>query len=64
VFKAADLDQNNVVDVRDVTLFQQRLKQGGVLPLSLDFNRDGKVNLIDARFMTSLCDLPRCVTPS
>jgi len=62
-YRVADLDQNGVIDRHDVTRFQQLLLQGGTLSLDLDFNGDGVVNLLDARFMSTLCDLPRCATP-
>jgi hypothetical protein len=62
-FRPADLDQNGVIDKNDITLFQRLLRQGGALPLSLDFNRDDVVDQRDVRAQTALCDLPRCVTP-
>lgn len=62
-YRAADLDQNGVIDQRDITLFQQLLRQGGALSLSLDFNGDGVVDQRDVRALTALCDLPRCVSP-
>lgn len=62
-FRSADLDQNSVVDRNDVSVFQQLLRQGGELSLTLDFNNDGSIDQRDIRALTALCDLPRCVTP-
>ncbi|SNY45507.1 hypothetical protein SAMN06297280_0908 [Arsukibacterium tuosuense] len=62
-FRAADLDQNGVIDRNDISLFQQLLRQGGGLSLTFDFNNDGRVDQRDIRAMTALCDMPRCVTP-
>jgi hypothetical protein len=56
----ADFDKNGVVDSRDITLFNQLLRSGAVLSLSYDFNKDGKVNSIDARAMSALCTYARC----
>ncbi len=56
----ADFDNNGVVDSRDITLFNQLLRSGAVLSLSYDFNKDGKVNSVDARAMSALCTYPRC----
>ncbi|MDP5141168.1 ExeM/NucH family extracellular endonuclease [Rheinheimera baltica] len=62
-YQAADLDQNGAIDQRDIRLFQQILRQGGALSLSLDFNGDAVVDQRDVRAMTALCDLPRCLSP-
>ena len=59
----ADLNQDGVVDMQDIRLFHQLLRQGGDLPSALDFNGDGVVNQLDVRAMMTLCDLPRCVSP-
>ena len=59
-FRAADLDQNNAVDKRDVDIFNQRLRTKTGLSSTLDFNLDGQVNQLDVQAMMKLCDLARC----
>ncbi len=61
--KRGDLDQNGVVDSRDITVFQQLLRQPALLGAEYDFNGDGVVNQLDVRSMMLLCDLPRCAIP-
>ncbi len=56
----ADFDKDGDVDNKDITLFNNLLRSGAVLPLIYDFNKDGKVNLLDARAMTALCTYARC----
>ncbi|MCT6698493.1 ExeM/NucH family extracellular endonuclease [Rheinheimera sp. 4Y26] len=56
----ADLDKDGDVDNKDISLFNNLLRSGAVLPLIYDFNKDGKVNLLDARAMTALCTYARC----
>ncbi|WP_333795725.1 ExeM/NucH family extracellular endonuclease [Rheinheimera sp.] len=56
----ADFDKDGDVDNQDITLFNNLLRSGAVLPLIYDFNKDGKVNLLDARAMTALCTYARC----
>lgn len=56
----ADFDKDGDVDNKDISLFNNLLRSGAVLPLIYDFNKDGKVNLLDARAMTALCTYARC----
>ncbi|WP_306523925.1 ExeM/NucH family extracellular endonuclease [Rheinheimera sp.] len=56
----ADFDKDGDVDNKDISLFNNLLRTGAVLPLIYDFNKDGKVNLLDARAMTALCTYARC----
>lgn len=56
----ADFDKDGDVDSKDISLFNNLLRTGAVLPLIYDFNKDGKVNSLDARAMTALCTYARC----
>ena len=59
-YHPADLDKNNAVDIRDINIFSQLLRQSSELGLEYDFNNDLQVNNRDVRAMTTFCDLPRC----
>ncbi|SEA89565.1 collagenase [Alkalimonas amylolytica] len=59
-YHPADLDQNGVVDMRDVELFRLWLRQGQALSSELDFDGNGVIDQRDVRAMMNLCDLPRC----
>lgn len=56
----ADLDVDGDVDNNDVLLFNKLLRSGSKLPLKYDFNKDGKVDALDARAMLFLCTYPSC----
>lgn len=56
----ADLDLDGDVDSNDVALFNTLLRSGKPLPLSYDFNKDGKVTSFDIRAMATLCTYARC----
>lgn len=56
----ADLDLDGDVDSSDVTLFNRLLRSGTKLSLSYDFNKDNKVDALDARAMLFLCTYPNC----
>lgn len=56
----ADLDVDGDVDNNDVLLFNKLLRSGSKLPLKYDFNKDGKVDALDARAMLFLCTYPNC----
>lgn len=56
----ADFDKDGDVDNKDISMFNTLLRSGAVLPLIYDFNKDGKVNSLDARAMTALCTYARC----
>lgn len=56
----ADFDKDGDVDNKDISLFNALLRSGTALPLIYDFNKDGKVNSLDARAMTALCTYARC----
>lgn len=60
-FHPADLDKDGDVDNNDITLFT-RLLQSGQASLAHDFNKDGLVNVADARAMTAWCTRSRCAT--
>lgn len=62
-FHPADLDRNGVIDIHDISLFRQWLRERRELPAELDFNGDGVIDQRDIRPMMQLCDLPRCQTP-
>ena len=59
-YQPADLDQNGVIDMRDVELFRLWLRQGQALSPELDFDGNGVIDQRDVRAMMNLCDLPRC----
>lgn len=56
----ADLDLDGDVDSKDVTLFNRLLRSGTQLSLIYDFNKDKKVDALDARAMLFLCTYPNC----
>ena len=56
----ADLDLDGDVDSNDVTLFNRLLRSGTKLSLVYDFNKDNKVDALDARAMLFLCTYPNC----
>lgn len=56
----ADFDKDGDVDNKDISMFNTLLRSGTTLPLIYDFNKDGKVNSLDARAMTALCTYARC----
>lgn len=64
IINPADMDGNNTVDKRDVTLFRQMLRTNDVLSLDYDFNKDNRVDRRDIRPMMALCDLARCAIAS
>lgn len=56
----ADLDGNQVVDMRDINLFMSLLRESSNLDMQYDFNQDGRVDRRDVRAMMAECDLARC----
>ncbi|GLX76969.1 hypothetical protein tinsulaeT_03090 [Thalassotalea insulae] len=56
----ADFDGNGAIDIRDINLFKQLLRNNDNLSLDYDFNHDGTVDRRDTRAMMALCDLTRC----
>lgn len=60
-YHPADIDQNDQIDSRDVSLFRQQLTLPGLSP-TYDFNNDGVVDQLDTRAMMALCQRPRCAT--
>ncbi|MDX3772769.1 ExeM/NucH family extracellular endonuclease [Chromatiaceae bacterium AAb-1] len=59
-YRPGDLNQDGVIDTRDVSLFNQLLLQQQPLDSRYDFNQDGTTDQRDVRALMALCDLPRC----
>ncbi len=55
-----DLNGDGVIDNRDVTLFNQLLRETQPLDSRYDFNQDSVTDQRDVRALMALCDLPRC----
>jgi microbial collagenase len=63
--RKGDLDNNQAIDKRDISIMSQLLRQpSDNLGLEYDFNHDEQVNRKDIRSLMKLCDLNRCAIVS
>lgn len=58
-----DLDRNGRIDMDDLLQLQTYFGNKATTPNDArDLNRDGAINALDARVLTTLCTIPRCAS--
>ena len=55
-----DLNNDSVVDNRDIRLFTAAMRNGEEINIRYDFNNDGVVNNRDTRGLVRRCTYSRC----
>ncbi|MGL1956887.1 MAG: discoidin domain-containing protein [Colwellia sp.] len=58
--RTGDWDRDGDVDNKDMRSLMQAIVRKQEVPMSFDLNNDGKISLLDARAMRSICTRPGC----